>query len=267
MKTTYRRANIDERRKVFILAGIIAVGIFLLCLPSVRGVISRVVYSTAPSLWETGNNIGNTWSSFWGEFHAKRALVLENETLKEQVSRMEAQILDRNLLAEQVAALEESLGRNPEDDRVLARVLAGPGAALYDTLSVDVGSNLGVTVGDQVVYSGSSAIGAVVEVYPKSSKIELLSSPGEKTQVLLGKDSIPVVATGKGMGNFEVLIPEGSNLAVGDIVTLPPGGLVLGTVGAIESKPSEPLVRVLFRTSFNISNIRSVEILVSRQVR
>lgn len=266
MKTTYRRANIDERRKLIILASIIVMGIFILSLSAVRGFISRTVYTTAPSLWEIGNTTGIAWDSFWGELRTKRALVAENNALKEQVDQMGAQLLDRNLLAERVAQLEDSLGRNPEDNRVAARVLAGPGVSAYDTLSVDVGSELGVSVGDPVVYTGSEVVGTVSEVYPASAKIKLLSSPGEKTHVLIGKNSIPVVAEGRGMGNFEALVPQESTVVVGDTVAFPPGTLILGTVGAIESKPSEPLVRVLFRTSFNIATMRSVEVLVHKRV-
>lgn len=265
MKTTYRRANIDERRKTLVLTGIIVVSILILLSSSVRGVVSRGVYATAPGLWETGNNIRDTWASFWGEFRTKRALVAENESLKEQVAHMEVQILDRNLLSERVAQLEYSLGRNPEDNRVLGRVLVGPGKAFYDTLSVDVGSDLGVAVGDAVMYAGSGVIGSVVEVYPSSAKIKLLSSSGEKTNVLIGVGLLPALAQGRGMGNFEATIPQDSGVAVGDTVTLPPGNLILGTIGSLESKPSEPVVRVLFRTLFNISDIRSVEILVKKR--
>lgn len=263
MKTTYRRANVEAERKTMILVGVIVVGVLVLSVPFVRSGISRGVYATAPEFWEMGNNVRLSTLGFFEQLRAKRALVRENESLRAELATMEAQILDRNLLAEHVNQLEESLHRSPKDDRVVGRVLSNPSTSPYDTLSLDVGSDNGIQVGDAVVLAGSAALGSVTEVYPSSAKVTLLSSPGETLNVLLGKEKVPAQAVGRGMGNFEATIPQGTGVVVGDTVLFAREDLLLGVVGAIEEVPSEPTVRVLFRTSFNTATIRTVEVLTS----
>lgn len=265
MKSTYRRGNIDAQRKVLVLAGIIIASVFILLVPPVRNFFSSVVYSIAPKVWGLGGNTGNFVGSFLGGFHNSNALTIENKNLREQIAQMETQVLDRNLLEEKVAGLEESLGRIHVDNHVSAQVVSGPGKSPYDTLVIDAGTDQGISVNDTVVYVNSGVIGKIFEVYPGSSKVKLSSSPGEEIPVLLGTQAIPCLALGRGMGNFESKVPQGSNLVVGEYVTLPGQSLVLGVIGAIVEKPVEPFVHVFFRTSFNIAKIRSVEVIISKR--
>ncbi|HAT68526.1 MAG TPA: hypothetical protein DCS20_02820 [Candidatus Yonathbacteria bacterium] len=263
MKATYRRDNSPARGKLLILGTLVLVSVFVLSYSPIRGTISRAVYSTAPGLWEFGGNMSDSWDAFWGEFRLKRSLVHENEVLQEEVSRMQAQVLDRNLLEERVHELEEKLGRAGNDDRVTARVLAGPGRTPYDTLVIDAGTEQGVQVLDRVVYAGAGVVGTVVEAYPTSAKVSLFSSPDKETMVVIGTQAIPATAFGRGMGNFEAKIPQGSLVITGDTVLIPGEHLIIGTVGAVEEKPAEPFMRVFFRTSFNIAAIQSVEVVKS----
>lgn len=264
MKATYRRGDIDIRRKRMIIGGIIMLCFALLLIGPVRAVFSRIAYATAPELWEAGNRGQRAFEDFFEAFRSKQALVDENAHLKDELEQLSARVLDRNLLAERVAQFEEIAGRAPVDDRVAGFVLSGPSSLSYDTIAIDVGSDLGVRVGDPVVYTGSLVVGLIAEVYPGSSKVKLVSSPGEEVHVILGHEKIPVVAHGRGLGNFEVTIPTGSSVAVGDEVLLAPGELLLGTIGALETSPTEPVVRVLFHALFNVEDIRSVEVLIGR---
>lgn len=265
MKATYRRDNSPAKRKFITLAIILFTGAGILLLGSVRGGVSQAVYTTAPGLWELGGTVENSWSAFWGEFRTKRTLVHENETLQEEVARMQAQMLDRNLLEERVVELEGKLGRVGSDERVTARVLLGPGQSPYDTLIIDAGTEQGVHVLDRVVYAGAGVIGSVIEAYPTSAKINLFSSPGKETSVVIGGQAIPATARGRGMGNFEAKIPQGSLVVTGENVLIPGEDLIVGTVGSIEEKPAEPFAHIFFRTPFNISAIRSVEVIKSKK--
>ena len=265
MKATYRRDNSPAKKKILTLGVLILISFFVLFYGPLRNGISRGIYSVAPGLWDLGVSVGSSWNSFWGEFRLKRSLVHENEVLQEEVARMQAQMLDRNLLEERVVELEGKLGRVGSDDRVTARVLAGPGHSAYDTLVIDAGSEQGILVGDRVVYAGAGVVGLTVEVYPTSSKVSLLSSPDKETAVVIGKEAVPTTARGRGMGNFESKIPQGSIVAVGDNVLIPGENMILGIVGSIEGKPSEPFIHVLFRLPFNIAAIRSVEVIKSKR--
>ncbi len=263
MKTTYLHDSKIKRSALFIL--IILVSIFVLSYTPSRGAISKVVYSVAPGIWESGGDIWNKIYSFFSGFRTNVDLSSENKILREQVIEMETQIFEENFLREEVLGLSEAFGRAGTDKRVKAKVIAGQGQSPYDTLIVDAGTEDGIRTGDSVVYSSVGGIGTIVEVYQSSSKVKLFSSSGEEVQVFIGPESIPAKAKGRGMGNFEAQAPQGSQISIGDEVrSIPEGNFFLGIVGAVGEDPAESSVRVQFRTSFNIAEIGSVEILVGK---
>lgn len=262
MKTTYRRDNTEARKKLLTLLGIALVGALLLLYPPLRGSITNIFYTQTPTAWNAGNTAGNTTSGFFGGFRNTQIIVEENKNLQEEILRMQAQVLDRNLLAEKVAQLEERLGRVESDNRVSASVLLGPGRISYDTLVIDAGSAQGIELGDSVVYGGAGVIGRVAEIYGSSAKVKLHSSPKEESFVVMGKQALPARALGKGMGNFEALVPQGSPIVQGDEVTLQGMRLLLGIVQVVEEKPDQPFSRILFRSPFNIASITTVEVIV-----
>lgn len=245
---------------------LIAISAFVILYTPLRAILTQVVYSVAPPVWEAGGNAESAWGAFLTTFNEKNTLVEESEMLNDTLSMMEAKVLDRNLLAEKVARLEEALGRARSDDRVVANVLVGGGRSPYDTLVIDAGEEEGVNTGNMVVYSGSGAIGEVVETTLYSAKIKLYSSPGEEHRVTVGSHYIPVLAVGRGMGNFEAKVPQDSAVFVGDNVVTVKGNLILGAVSLIEEKPAEPIKRIFFRVPFNITEIQSVEVIVGKRL-
>ncbi len=260
---TLRHNKLQLRRKNMALAVLILVSAFALLYAPSRGAISQTIYMVAPAVWKVGGEVRDTLNSFWGGFNSKRSLVYENDMLKEEVNRMQVNVLDRNMLEESVIKLKEALGRVSEDNRVTADVLAGPGRSPYDTLIIDAGTENGVVVGNRVVYSGVGVIGEIAEVYDTSAKVKLYSSNGEEHAVVVGVQAVPSVAKGRGMGNFEIKVPQGSLVVVGDEVLMPTGNLILGIVGSVEENIVLPFTRVLFQTTFNIAEVRSVEVIVN----
>lgn len=248
------------RRTFFIISGVLFVGAIVLAYPPLRAMITRGAYLFAPRVWQIGDRISSAGKNILSSFASKQTLVEENRILREEVSRMQAQMLDRNLLEEKARELEEKLGRANTDDRVIANVLVGPGRSPYDVFVIDAGEDHGVAHGDRVVYAGAGAIGEIVEVYGASSKAKLFSSPGEQLPVLVGTTTIPTIATGRGMGNFEARVPQGSSVLTGENV-ITSENLIVGTVGAVLENEAMPFIRVLFALPFNIAEVRTVEVI------
>lgn len=262
----HRQGNPFLNRKNIALVALVAISAFALLYTPLRSALTEGVYSVAPKIWNIGDASGSAWGTFITNFRNKDVLEKENTMLHLDVSRMQAQVLDRNLLAEKVTKLEEALGRVRGDDRVVAFVLAGPGMSPYDTLVIDAGGDQGISVGNMVVYAGSGVIGEVVEISPLSSKVKLYSSPKEEHLVTIGSHYIPVLAVGRGMGNFESKVPQDSAVAVGDKVVSVKGNYIFGIISLIEEKPAEPVKRIFFRLPFNITEIHSVEVIVDKQI-
>lgn len=264
----YHQGNHHEgfwNTKNIALALFVGASVFALLYAPMRIKLTNAVYVVATGVWGVGDATVNTWNSFVTNFRDKERLISENEALAAELDRVQAQVLDRNLLAEKVTKLEESLGRVRSDNRVVAEVIVDHRQSPYDTLVVDAGENEGITVGDEVVYSGSGIIGEVIETTSGSSKIKLFSSPGSERAVLVGSHYIPANALGRGMGNFEAKVPEGSVVAVGDTVVSTKGNLIFGVISLIEEKPAEPFKRIFFRLPFNTTEIRSVEIIIDKR--
>lgn len=265
MKTTYRRDNTETRTRLAVLIGSIFLGVVVLVYPPLRSWISSLFFSGSPAIWSVGNVAEDTSKSFFSQLKDNRVLLGENRKLKEDILRMQTQVLDRNLLAEKVAQLEESLGRERMDNRVPANVLVNSSRISYDVFVVDAGSSQGIKQGDLVAYSGAGIIGKVFEVYEFSSKIKLYSSAKEETPVLVGKEKIPAIARGKGMGNYEVILPQESAVGVGDTVLLPGTMLILGEVVFVEDALNQPFSKILFRLPFNTALMTTVEIIAGEK--
>lgn len=262
MKQTYHRSDfLRSRKKMIALAVIFAVGVSALVIVPVRNALTRGAYVFVPALLEKENSITQSLKNITEGFIAAQSLADENRRIKEETLRMQAQVLDRNLLEERVAELEGLLGREWKDGHVVARVLAGPGRSPYDTLIVDAGKEQGISQGDPVAYAGAGIIGNIDEVYAQAAKVRLFSSSGVHTAVIVGERAVPGIAEGRGMGNFEVQVPKGSAVLVGDTVMLPGGTLILGMVGTAIEDDAAPFARVLFAAPFNIAEIRTVEVI------
>lgn len=258
-----RRANSFTTKRNIVLSAFIFVGLFSLLYTPARLWFTQVVFSAGSAPLVLGNTASGAGNSIFSSFRYKQSLVYENAVLRAENNRMQAQVLDRNLLQERVMKLEEVLGRSRNDNRVVADVVVGIGRSLYDTVILDVGSDHGVQNGDTVVYAGSAMVGQIVEVSATSAKMKFFSSPGEEYSALLGPHSIPATVHGKGNGNFDAKIPENSDLVVGDKVIVPKGNLLLGTISEIEKTQGVPFATVYFRSPFNVTEIRTVEVLVN----
>jgi len=258
-QTNQNKKFLQKGNIVFIF--IVALSIALLSYPPLRGVVATPVFAFATGAWGIKESVSSYISTLSVNFRTKDILYAENILLHEEVARMQTEVLDRNLLKERNDGLLEALGRSQSDNRIVANVLVGPKSSPYDTLVVDAGLDIGVSVGNLVFYAGSGIIGEVIEVAKSSSKIMLYSSPGKEHPVIIGPNFIPSTATGRGMGNFDTTVPIGSQVSVGDSVTSVDGKLFFGKISLIQEIQTEPIERLFFRLPFNSASIRTVEII------
>jgi cell shape-determining protein MreC len=204
------RNRSEMSKKVMTLIVLVAVSVLVLLVTPIRNVLTQGVYLIAPEMWAAGSMASEKWNSVASNFHDKAALSSENAALRVEINRMQAEMLDRNLLAERVASLEGTLGRVKSDDRVVASVVVDSKHSPYDVLVVDAGTDNGVSAGNKVVLAGSGVIGEVVEASMGTAKVSLYSTPGVETSAVVGIHSVPIVALGRGMGNYEAKVPEGT---------------------------------------------------------
>jgi cell shape-determining protein MreC len=149
---------------------------------------------------------------------------------------------------------------------VLAAVLVRPPLATYDELIIDAGSDQSVSVGDKVFAPGNVLIGTTTDVLSQTSKVILLSSPGQSYPVTVGPNHVPTTAVGRGGGQYEAQIPQATNIKEGDLVSDSSlADSLFATVTSVLSNPADPYETVLFSSPVNIYQLRWVLVEISKK--
>jgi rod shape-determining protein MreC len=113
-------------------------------------------------------------------------------------------------------------------------------------ITINVGSQHGVEVGDPVVGAGAGLVGRVAEVGPRTSKVQLLTDGDSSVAILLQTSRVTGLVVGQPDGTLRVkYIPQDEEIEVGDIVLtsglggVMPKGLVVGEVTEVQGEDYE----------------------------
>lgn len=158
--------------------------------------------------------------------------------------------------------LKYIMGRtSSSSSMVLAYIIKKPPFTAYDSYIIDIGKNNNIKIGNKVYAAGNVLLGEILEINNNFAKVKLYSSYGEKYDVLIGKNDIEAVATGKGGGSFEVVLPKESKIRINDTVTVPDLDVsVFGIVRGISIDPVRSFSTILFSQPVNIYEQRWVQI-------
>ncbi|MHB8652093.1 MAG: rod shape-determining protein MreC [Minisyncoccota bacterium] len=240
--------------------GTLVIGAVLIFFTPIRSHVEGAVIAGAQPMFRFVHMVDSMAVRLRGNFAAKQSLVDENTNLKAQVVQMQADLLDRSVLARENDQLRLLMGRESPPKGVLAEVLVSAGYAPYDTLILDVGADKHIQVGDRVVVDDASIIGTITSVYPTSAKATLFSSPGVQVDGILAGSDIFVTARGQGGGMFDIMLPRDTPLSVGDVVLVPATSRILGVVGSITMGTTDPFKKVLLRSPINPGTVRFVRV-------
>jgi len=195
-------------------------------------------------------------------YRSKAAISKENHNLIDEVSYLRASMSDYQILKNENEKLKEILGRLSEKNNfILGNILTKPSHSLYDTVIIDIGTSLNIKQGDIVYADGSVPIGFISQVYDKTALVTLYSSPGQKTEGFIEANNASVELTGRGGGNFEMIIPVELNIETGAIIYLPGSrSLVLAIIDETISAPTDPFKKVILSSPVNIQNLKWVQV-------
>lgn len=193
---------------------------------------------------------------------SKKKLIEENSFLRNEINGQNLLLTKQKILEEENLLLKELLGRTKEqEETILASIILKPGFNFYNSLFLDVGSNLNIKRGNRVLVE-NVLVGEIDEVYKKSSKVKLFSFPKDKLNLVLGVNKIPVVATAKSDGVFEVRIPQGLHIKKGDVLTFPEEDLrILALVEKIIINSEDPFQTILCKSPVNFFELKWVQII------
>jgi len=204
------------------------------------GGIRTLVRAASARVWGAGSQAFSAISGS-GFLSTRRALLGENEGLKQEVARLQAH----------AAALEVLQSENASLRRIVRLAEAGPGittpiisssrSSPYGTFMVGAGSKEGVVVGDLVVMgeggSGGFVVGRVSEVSKHLSLATQIFAPNASTEATIRGAS--VILEGQGGGNARAEVPRAFSVSPGDVVLSARfRGRAIGVVGSVSDDPS-----------------------------
>ncbi len=248
----------NARKKVAVTAGILILAGSIIAFTPVR----NIFFLFSEPLWKLESSIAG--SSFFEYFKAKQTLINERQAMEQKLFLAGDLLAVNENLKTENDNLKDLLGRkDPKDKTVLATILVKPPQTPYDMLTLDIGTDHNVKVGDKVIANGNVYIGEISEVLPKMSKAFLYSSPGRKLSVVLGAGSVTAEAVGIGGGNFNILLPREVEVKEGDVIVIPAiNSNVFGIVEQVNFKDKDSFQTVLFKSPVNVSELSFVEVII-----
>lgn len=255
------KKQIIRRKKI--IKNVIGFGIFFIL--AILGVLSwsgKIFHAIGRPIWESEKLATDSFYNVNYLFRTKAAITKENHNLIEENSNIRLTMIDYQILKNEVNRLKEILGRTPtEDNFILANILTKPNHSPYDTVVIDIGEDMGIKEMDQVYADGNIPIGNISKVYNKTSLVSLYTNPGQKTEGFMDIINASVMLTGRGGGNFEMIIPSELSAEKGTIIYLPGStSLVVAIVDEIISAPTDPFKKVLLSSPVNVQNLKWVQV-------
>ncbi|MFM2374097.1 MAG: rod shape-determining protein MreC [Candidatus Parcubacteria bacterium] len=251
-----QRSNVKRKLLTICIVGGVAVLLLNLPLPFLGNMLAPVDSELA-TLERGGLSVG-AWIR--ARFTATDTLTKELADTKAALAEKAAALTTlRDSLPPQV--VQDILDARSGEARIAAAILSSPSDTPYDTLVVDRGTQDGVKEG-AVVYGASGApLGTIVRAHNNTSVVVLFSTPGTITSLYAPREKILAKATGIGGGVFSLLMPHGSSVKEGDIVTMPTlGGEPVGTVSRVWSDPAEPGVIAAITHNDALRSLHTVSI-------
>lgn len=195
------------------------------------------------------------------------AYLRDRNNLLGRIEELEKQLISKQsangteeLLRQENEELRSLLGQENED-RIGAAVIGRPSALPYDVIVLDKGSKDGV-VADTPVYVGSNqVVGFVAAAFTHTSVVTLATTPGFSSTVYIYGPDIYTTAEGMGGGTLRVNVPQGIELASGNLVVLPSfTSGIYGEISVVESVPTKPEQYGYVSTEIPLSSLRFVSV-------
>jgi len=208
-------------------------------------------------------------------------LVRENRRLKEELEQLQGQKVIQQDAELRIRELQDALGvkqSRPEDQFLVANVIAQEPSGLKRAIAIDRGMSDGLDEGMVVLSKGGSLIGTVSRAYQNFAWVRLVTDPDSAVNAQVGNSAsasadgpaLRGIATGDlRQGLVLDLLPSESQVAEGNLVTTSglggnyPRALLIGSVKSVEERPQAPFKRAIVEPAGTLSSLEMVLVLIS----
>jgi len=253
----------NRRRKRISPGGIFFIVVLACTLSSAfffRDILASVLWRVLVPVFSVRDQSANAAGGFFNQFKNAGELAAENARLRAALASSSILVMDRTILSAENTDLKKRLGRTTAESSTLASVVMRPPAVPYDTLTLDIGKDANIQVGNLVSAEGSVYVGKISEVYATASRVVLFSSPGQSYQGML-RGTQPISIAGQGGGSFVGELPVGIEVKAGEPILLP--SILpeyVARVSAVVKHEGESFQTVYLQLPVNPSMLRFVHI-------
>jgi cell shape-determining protein MreC len=252
----------NKRKKILIAALIVLFLVILIFRDFSFKIVSRPALFIMRPIFSMKAGLNGWWKGLKTVFHEKKQIQEENAGLREKIMQLESEISLIQIQGKENELLKNAFSAWERENFMLSYIVSRPPQTPYDMFIIDAGSENGVKEGMQVSGFGRVLLGYVADVFPKMSKVKLISSLGEETNVLLEFSGISAIAAGRGGENFEIMLPRAVKVEIGEkILALGRQLMLVGIVEKIEHQSADPFQKILFRLPVNIQYLNQVFLL------
>lgn len=252
-----------KKKRKFLAGALIALILVVVIFPEFSfRIVNRPLFYAAKPFLKTKAGVLNWWNRTLTMWDDKKMLSGENKALREKIMGLETKIVLLEILEKENAMLKAALSQEEKREFILASIISRPPVNPYDMLIIDAGSSNGVKQGMPVTAFGNVLLGYATDVFEDISKVKLISSFNEETNIILGSSGISAIAVGTGGENFKITLPRQLKIEAGEkVLTLGTQPYLIGFVEKIESQVTDPYQKIIFRFPMNIQYLNQVFLL------
>ncbi len=213
----------------------------------------------------------------WNRTVQLSATEAERDELQKDVSALQVRLALLNEIEDENRRLRELLEMSPREEwetatgRVIQRVFTTTPQSPFLTVTLDVGSDRGVDVGQSVV-QGESLVGKIIDVGSDFSRVLLLLDPSCRLAGKTQRTGEQGILQGDGQGGFILkYVDLSADLKKGDQVVSAsgegnyPSGIDVGTIVNIERSAIDLFQTAQIRPSARYSSLGELFVLVAKK--
>jgi len=268
-------AGIPSRHKsLVLLAGVILLQVLLLAVQIKRDSQGRLIRSWtvgAVSPFERAGSYGFGWfRNIWRNYFALRGTRKDNEDLRRENDGLKlqiAQLQGKAAEADRLGVLLNFRQSHSDVPMVAARVIGGSAGTASQTIELDRGERDGIRRNMGVI-TPDGVVGKVIEAYPHSSQVLLLTDKDSGVGAMLAGSRIqsPVGGVGEPLLAMKY-VPNDDEVNLGERVVTSgmdrifPRDLPVGTV--VQIKAGNPFKQIRIKPAANLERLEEVLVLLT----
>jgi rod shape-determining protein MreC len=235
----------------------------------VQAVGTRIFAPVEIGLSRSMQGVGN----LFGTIRQAGTLAAENRAYREEIDRLQAQVVqmrELDLENQDLRHLLELRGRAPIGSLVSVNVIAQDPLSLVKAVTVDRGSDDGVTV-DLPVITWRGLVGRVVEVHPTTSKVLLITDVNSAVSARIQDPESRATGTVRGTGDGRLImqyVPRTDQMKSGDLAITSgiggifPSGIVVGRILQVRQKDVDVFQEALVEPAVDVRSLERLYVVM-----